>query len=75
MIEVSFSQKERGKEVVVEEELRTPEEAGVNRESVRKTSLATPKGNDVRCKTTSPFAGSRHYGKEVMITGAEGNCP
>ena len=44
-----------------EEELRSSEEAGVNRVYVRKTSLATPKGNDVRCRTPSPFAGSRHY--------------
>ena len=32
----------------------------MNKVFVRKTSLATPKGNDVRCRTTSPFAGSRH---------------
>ena len=36
-------------------------EAKVNRVFVRRTFLATPKGNDVRCKTTSPFARSRHY--------------
>ena len=33
----------------------------MNRVFVRKTSLATPKGNDVNCKTTSPLVGSRHY--------------
>ena len=44
-----------------EEELRYPEEAGVNRVYVCKTSLATPKGNGVRYRTTSPFAGSGHY--------------
>ena len=48
-------------EVGEEEELRSPEEAIVNRVYVRKTSLATPKGNGVRCRTTSPFAESRHY--------------
>ena len=41
--------------VLLEEEFRSPEEAGVNRVYVRKTSLATPKGNGIRCKTTSPF--------------------
>jgi hypothetical protein len=48
-------------QVEEEEELQSPEEAGVNRVYVRKTSLATPKGNGVRCRTTSPFAGSRHF--------------
>ena len=43
------------------EELQSTEEARVNKVSVRKTSLATPKGNSVRCRTISPFAGSRHY--------------
>ena len=40
-----------------EEELRSPEEAGVYRVYVRTISWAMPKGNAVRCKTTSPFAG------------------
>ena len=31
------------------------EGTGVNRLSVRGTSLAIPKGSGVRCKTTSPF--------------------
>ena len=44
-----------------EEELWSPEEPGVNRVYVCEISLATPKGNGVRCWTTSPFAGSRHF--------------
>ena len=44
-----------------EEELRSLEEVRVNRLYVRRTSWAMPAGNDVRCKTTSPFARSRHY--------------
>ena len=36
-------------------------EAGVNIVCVRRKSLTTPRGSGVRCKTTSPFAGSRHF--------------
>ena len=35
--------------------------AGVNKVSVRRTSVAIPQGSGVGCNTTSPFAGSRHY--------------
>jgi hypothetical protein len=38
--------------VIQEEEVWSPKEAGVNKVYVRKTSLATPKDNDVRCKLT-----------------------
>ena len=41
-----------------EEELRSSEEAGVNRVFVHRTVLTTPYGNGVRCQTTSPFARS-----------------
>jgi hypothetical protein len=34
---------------------------GVNRVFLRRTFLPTPKGNGVRCRTTSPFARSRHF--------------
>ena len=44
-----------------EEELRSHEEAGVNRVFICKTTLVTPYGNGVGCRTTSPFARSRHY--------------
>ena len=38
-----------------EEELRSPEKAGVNTVYVRITSLPMPWGNGIRCKTTSAF--------------------
>ena len=45
-----------------EEELRSQlGGAGVNKVSVRRTSVAIPQGSGVGCNTTSPFAGSRHY--------------
>jgi hypothetical protein len=34
--------------------------AGVNKVSVRTTSVAKPQGSGVGCNTTSPFVGSRH---------------
>ena len=40
-----------------EEELRSPQEGGVNRVYVRRTSYAVPFGNSFGCKTTSPLAG------------------
>ena len=42
-------------------------EAGVNIVSVRRTSLATPMGSGVRCKTTSPFARSGHFMSRLVV--------
>ena len=44
-----------------EEEIQALEETGVDGLYVRRISLATTQGNDIRCKTTSPLARSRHY--------------
>jgi hypothetical protein len=61
--------------VLFEEEEEEEEEelqplAGVNKVSVRRTSLAMPQGSGVGCNTTSPFSGSRHYvGNYFSFTG------
>ena len=44
-----------------EEALQSLSGAGVNKVSVRRTSVAIPQGSGVGCNTTSPFVGSRQY--------------
>ena len=44
-----------------EEELRSQLGAGVNKVSIRMTSVAILQGSGNGCETTSPLAGSRHY--------------
>jgi hypothetical protein len=47
--------------LVEEEELQPFSGDGVNKVSVRRTTVAIPQGSGVGCNTTSPFSGSRHY--------------
>ena len=70
-IEFLICAKERRRRILYftqneEEELQSPMKAGVNRVFVCKTSMTAPNGNNVRCITTSPFAGSRHYAASTL---------